>query len=84
MSTYRDEMVQVAAVAVAAIQNIDNGTTEVQGTNLLDVLTEVANERKRQETKWGIQNRTPEKWIVILSEEVGEAAKDVLDNNLGV
>ena len=44
------------------------------------VLDEVALERQRQEDKWGQQNHEPFKWMTILMEEVGEAAKDALEN----
>jgi len=36
-------------------------------------------ERDRQDGKWGEQNHSPEKWIVILIEECGEAAKAILE-----
>lgn len=79
--SYRDEMIQVAAVAVAAIQNLDTGSTH--GGNYLKIGMEILKERDRQESMWGSQNRTPQEWMVILMEEVGEAAKDVLEDNLG-
>ena len=46
-----------------------------------DVLGQVINERERQDEKWGEQNHTPDKWILILSEEVGEAAKALLEGD---
>lgn len=39
----------------------------------------IEDERRRQDRKWGEQNHQPEKWICILMEEVGEAAKAVLE-----
>jgi len=42
---------------------------------------EVINERDRQDRKWGIQNHSPMMWLCILSEEVGEASKAVLEND---
>ncbi len=41
------------------------------------ILTAIAKERERQDLKWGEQNHSPEKWMTILMEEVGEAAKEV-------
>ena len=46
----------------------------------LDIFREeVAKERERQLAKWGVQFHTPEKWFLILSEEVGEVAKAILE-----
>jgi len=44
-----------------------------------DVLVEVHGECNRQDTLWGEQNHAPEKWLAILLEEAGEAAKAFLD-----
>ena len=45
----------------------------------------VAQERYYQDDKWGKQNHSPEKWIVILAEEFGEVAQAVnLGNNTRV
>lgn len=41
-----------------------------------DVLQAVADERCRQDQKWGQQNWTPAVYQLILAEEVGEAAKE--------
>lgn len=38
-------------------------------------------ERRRQDTKWGVQDHLPEKWITILMEEVGEAAHGRLEGD---
>lgn len=40
------------------------------------LLTDVLNERQRQLAKWGEQNHGVADWILILSEEFGEAAKE--------
>ncbi|GAB3278403.1 MazG-like family protein [Larkinella harenae] len=47
--------------------------------HMRDVLDEVANERKRQEEKWGQQNHAPVYYNAILQEEVGEVAKEVVE-----
>lgn len=44
-----------------------------------DVLGMVGAERIRQDTKWGRQDHPPFAWITILAEEVGEAAKALLE-----
>ncbi len=83
--SYRSELIQVAAVAVAAIQNLDTGidfsNDGEDWVRLREILKEIEQERENQILKWGPQNHTPEKWLVILMEEVGEAAKDVLEKN---
>lgn len=45
------------------------------------VIKRVAEERKRQDKKWGVQNHDPDRWIVILTEEVGESAKESYELN---
>jgi len=42
-------------------------------------LFDVLEERIRQDENWGEQNHLPERWFCILLEEVGEAAKEVLE-----
>ena len=44
-------------------------------------LRPILDERKRQDKKWGVQNHGPMTWLAILTEEVGEAAKAVLEGN---
>lgn len=39
----------------------------------------IIGERSRQDAKWGEQSHDPFAWLVILVEEVGEAAKDALE-----
>lgn len=44
------------------------------------VLLEVAEERSRQDELWGEQNHTSWQWLAILTEEVGEVAKAINEN----
>lgn len=47
-----------------------------------DVLIDILQERDRQDKKWGLQREfTPEKWLVILMEEVGELCKEAQEGN---
>jgi hypothetical protein len=46
------------------------------------ILDEIAHERKQQLAKWGEQQHSPEKWIAILAEEVGEASAAALEGRL--
>lgn len=41
---------------------------------------EVLSERKRQEEKWGQQNHAAAFYYLILAEEVGEVAKEILES----
>ena len=45
------------------------------------LFSEIAEERLRQERKWGQQNHTPMHWVPILVEEVGEVAKTALETH---
>ena len=46
----------------------------------LAVLGMIAEERERQLDKWGLQHHSNTRWITILAEEFGEAAKEVCDS----
>ena len=73
----RVELVQVAAVAVAMVEQIDYGQADLRGT--ADITIDVEEERVRQQEKWGVQNHPIELWLAILMEEVGEAAQAFLE-----
>ena len=51
----------------------------MKGLELIDILSEVIQERCRQEAKWGEQNHKPVEWCAILGEEVGEVNKAALE-----
>lgn len=76
-TTTREEMVQVAAVAVAIIEAIDHGSADRSGTG--GILEEIDDERWRQNQKWGAQSHPIPVWLAILMEEVGEAAQAYLE-----
>lgn len=42
-------------------------------------LLNVLEERDKQDAKWGQQDHVPLKWMMILQEELGEAAKAILE-----
>lgn len=46
-----------------------------------DTVKAVLMERERQIKLYGIQNHTPEFWLTILVEEVGEIAKAICEGN---
>lgn len=46
----------------------------------MDIYDEIANERIRQDVKFGDQLHRPIEWLPILMEEVGEVAREVCEN----
>ena len=47
-----------------------------------NVLEQVLAERERQDAKWGDQTRNSDShWTVILTEEIGEVAREVYEKN---
>jgi NTP pyrophosphatase (non-canonical NTP hydrolase) len=53
------------------------------GNGTMHVLTDVVDERARQDAKWGQQNHDPAVWLAILTEEVGELAEAILYDHSG-
>lgn len=51
----------------------------INGIQLFGIVNEVMAERHKQFTKWGYQDCAPLEWFAILSEEIGEVAKEVVD-----
>ncbi len=80
-TNYRDELIQIAAVAVAAIQDHDHGSTALRGMPI--IFNEIERERERQLKKWGEQHRHHFLWMTILGEEVGEACEAALKWEFG-
>jgi len=50
-------------------------STEIQAK----ILQEISDERLRQDNKWGVQQHPDLYWLAILTEEVGEVAKELCD-----
>ena len=73
MTDLRTELVQIAAVAMAAIEDLDTGSASRDA--LARVMTDVALERMAQNRQWGPQHHDPIVWLAILAEEVGEVAR---------
>ena len=76
--SFRSELIQVAAVAVAMVEDIDTGVAQVN-QHTEDVLADVLQERMFQEDKWGTQTHDAQTWLAILMEEVGESAQAALN-----
>ncbi len=43
------------------------------------ILDEITDERMSQDAKWGEQNHSTDRWLVVLMEEVGEMSKENLE-----
>jgi len=48
------------------------------------IINEIKIERQCQDEKWGEQNHSPEWWMQILMEEVGEASQAILEAKFGM
>ena len=73
---YREELIQVAAVAIAAIQVIDTGKAELSTAR--DIFDQILLERIKQNKKFGVQEHNPFIWMTILGEKFGEACQAAL------
>lgn len=89
--TPREELIQVAAVAVAMVEDLDYGQADANAapnynlpmdTQARNVLADVFAERYAQDNKWGPQHHPLELWFTILMEEVGEAAQAYLNQEV--
>ena len=70
------ELIQIAAVAVAALEDLHHGDCDVtrqDGRVTEAILNSVLAERVNQDLKWGPQHHATQSWMVILGEEFGEA-----------
>lgn len=73
---YISELIQTAAVAVAAAENELYGRSDCMDagqTNM--ILNMISAERDHQDEKWGPQNHDRVWWMVVLGEEFGETCK---------
>ncbi|MFQ5516392.1 MAG: hypothetical protein ACE5E8_02360 [Acidimicrobiia bacterium] len=78
-SDLQTELIQVAAVARAFLEDVLWGITDAERGGVIDAL--INSERYRQEAKWGQQHHSPMEWIGILGEEYGEACRAVLEGH---
>ena len=79
----RDELIQVAAVAIAILTDLETGSTEFKGDvggRAHDRIGRaVVDQRYWQEERWGAQHHSIAEWLSILGEEYGEACKAAND-----
>ncbi len=82
----QEELVQIMAVGVSIIEDQEFGSADGEkGIGRTDgetqtgfVLTLIRQERESQDDKWGSQHHDAEEWAMILREELGEWAGEVL------
>lgn len=48
----------------------------------IGAMCDVLDERDAQDARWGVQDHTPTRWLAILTEEVGEVARAINENDL--
>ena len=82
--SYYDELIQVAAVAVAAAENeLFTCTDRLLGDGTREILEDVYQERQRQDSQWGTaRDHPPELWLTVLGEEYGEACRAALEQHI--
>jgi NTP pyrophosphatase (non-canonical NTP hydrolase) len=65
-------------------EEIERFREEIPKLIALDqAFSSISQERRRQDEKWGEQNHPDPVWLAILTEEVGEAAQEVLTKEFG-
>ena len=79
---YVKELIQVAAVALAAARVHLYGNSSVEDVpHVSKLLNDVWTECEAQEKKWGTRcelDSPPEHWLTILGEEFGEVADEII------
>ena len=78
--SYDEELIQVAAVAIAALTDVRYGCTAYVGFIPSPIQEAIERERQRQEDQWGERHLSKFDWLVILGEEFGEACKAALED----
>lgn len=82
MKNYPTELIQVAAVALAAWEDFMAGKVDATLPALSEAQAKVYAERRRQDTKWGNQHHPCSVWLTILLEEVGSVARAINEQEL--
>lgn len=83
LSEEQQEGFKTASVHAAAciLETLHGSKTSkrylIKPTTNQTINKEIQTERERQDKKWGKQDHTPHYWMVILMEEVGEAANAI-------
>lgn len=75
----RTELIQTAAVAVAALEDLIFESAGDSEQQTIEILGHVREERRRQDAKWGPQHHNMFVWLSILGEEFGEVCKASLE-----
>ena len=79
-NTYEAELVQVAAVAIAALTDHYHGVANLDGGAIpILIKRRIEQERRRQADLWEPIHNEKLRWLAILTEEVGEVAEAILE-----
>lgn len=73
----------LAVTKAAGVSIKDFAGVPVWVTDRARFYRDVDQERSKQDAKWGVQDHTDPIWQAILTEEVGEAAQEVLTREYG-
>ncbi len=72
----------LASTRMHAIMAVRRDLNELERCiNMTSAAASVDEERRRQDDKWGVQNHSPEWWLAILMEEVGELSQTILETH---
>lgn len=74
----KDDYLVINEVEIVKFNNLENKRIK---DHQVEIFNEVFRERFNQDLKWGVQNHDPFAWSAILSEEVGEMNKAILDSS---
>jgi len=64
-----------------AIETTETAEATLYAERQVFVLAAIEKEVSAQRTKWGVQKHNDLKWLAILMEEVGEAAKEINEDD---
>lgn len=81
------QVLPITCVKDQGMENLwdDKATQVIPNTGITvgsSILGEIARERVAQDQKWGQQNHSPADYYMIFAEEVGEAAKEIVEYNM--
>ena len=89
-----EELIQILAVGVSILEDERFGSAnsserlgrptdrkQSKKTQTSPFLAQIFEERRRQDDKWGPQHHTPVEWAMILIEEMGEWAGEIIEES---
>lgn len=74
---YRIELIHTAATVVSALEDLAVGKAGSSPAAQDLLIAAILEERKREDRRWGEIHHTPETWLKIIGEELGEAVEEL-------